>query len=401
MFGNKRNDRLRGHKVKLYPNENQKTELERNMEVARAVYNIGLYKQKLNELEGNPVISKNDMEKIFRDMRNNNHEYSWLNEVSFDIIKKALGDLDVAFYKYNKGLANYPKFKTKKEATKSFAVRSERTHVKESCISLSGLSKDNKLIDAKNHNIPNQKLYNTRVSYDGYNYWFTACTEREIKDMSDIPKSDPIGVDVGIRNMIVTSDGDFYSYSDTTKLEKKLKRQQRKLSKDYNKYLAEAVRTKTKYEDVSKSKNHYKRLRKMHKTQSKITNKRKNDMNVATKEIVNKNPSVIVIEDISVKDILRKEPWMKKYTPQMAFHEIHRQIQYKAEDRNIPVIKADRNFASTKICSNCGFIHNTIGSNKTFKCPSCGFVIDRDLNAAINLKSLAHIDNEIVYSIEC
>ena len=139
---------------------------------------------------------------------------------------------------------------------------------------------------------------------------------------------------------------------------------------------------------MPKSKNHYKKLFKQHKSYSKIHNKKFNDINVATKAIVSKNPSAIVIEDLSVTEQL-KDKWIRKFSPKMLFNEIHRQIVYKAEDRNIPVIKADKNFPSSQICSNCGMRHK-VYRNKVFKCPYCGFRIDRDLNAAINLKNLAY-----------
>lgn len=205
--------------------------------------------------------------------------------------------------------------------------------------------------------------------------------------MSNIPQSDPIGVDVGIRRIAVTSNKDYFYFSNTKKLEDKLKKQQKRLSKDYKAYIAESKRTRTKYENVPKSKNHRKRLNKMHKTQSKITNKRINDIHTATKRIVDQNPSVIVIEDIKVREI-NSDPWMRKYNPTMMFYRIHEQIQYKAAERRIKVIKAPKNFPSTRICSNCGFERGKLTSH-IFTCPVCGFKIDRDLNASYNLRNLA------------
>ena len=167
-----------------------------------------------------------------------------------------------------------------------------------------------------------------------------------------------------------------------------MKRQQRRLTRDYNLYFDQSIHTRTKYEDIPKSKNHYKRLFKAHKTQSKITNKRSTTIHTATKRIVDKNPSAIVIETISVKDMVREKPNLKKNLPQMVFYTIHHQLQYKAMERGIPVIKADKYFPSTKKCSNCGHIQN-VGLKRIYTCPICGLSIDRDLNAAYNLRNLA------------
>ena len=198
---------------------------------------------------------------------------------------------------------------------------------------------------------------------------------------------DPIGIDVGIVNMITTSDGDFYKFSDYKKYEKRLKRQQRRLSKDYNRYFKESLDTRTKYEDIPKSKNHYKKLEKRFKTISKMKNKRLNDIHTATKQIVSRNPSAIVIENISVLEQLQ-DPWMEKFTNEMMYYEIHRQLKYKAAMRNIPVITAEKGFASSQICSNCGNIGYI--KHRVFKCSHCGFKEDRDLNAAYNLKNLVY-----------
>lgn len=137
-----------------------------------------------------------------------------------------------------------------------------------------------------------------------------------------------------------------------------------------------------------------KRLYDQFKTYSKIHNKKYNDIHNATKDIVKRYPSAIVIEDIRVSDQL-KNSWSRKFAPNMLYYEIHRQLIYKASDRGIPIIKADRSFASSQICSKCGFMHKIYG-NKIFVCPKCGLRIDRDLNAAYNLENLAYFEKAYI-----
>ena len=382
-------DRLRGYRIKIYPTEEQKKEIDLNIRLFRAVYNLAIEFQNIEYEETGLYIKYFDMCKIFSKLYKSEN-YKWLRGITISTIRESLRACDDAYRDFFRGNKNHPKFKSKKYSKKSFSTRSERTLIKGNKIQLSGFKSG--LIEAKKHNIPDSKrLYSSVITFDGYNYWFSCTIEKPIIDMSDIPQSEPIGIDVGIRNMITTSDGEYYHFSDTSKYEKRLKRQQRRLSKDYNKYFNTSIHTRTKYEDVPKSKNHFKRLAKQHKSYSKIRNKKHNDIHNATKQIVSKNPSAIVIENISVREQI-KDQWMLKYAPQMMYYEIHRQLKYKAADRNIPVIIADKHYPSSQICSRCGKIHNPY-SHKIFKCPYCGLRIDRDLNAALNLKSLVPPEN--------
>lgn len=377
-------DRLRGHKIKLYPTDEQKAMINKVINIYRAVYNIGLDMQTTNYKNGKKYIQYYQMCKVFSNMRNNDPDYQWLNEITMSTIRQALVNLDHAFKNFFNKVFLYPKFKSKKHSRKSFMVRSDRVYIRDDrYIQVPDIG----IIYTKYHQIPlGSRVYNASIVFDGYDYWFTCQYEREFINMDNIPKSEPIGVDVGIRNLITTSNGEFYKLSDTRKYEKRLKRQQRRLQKSYDHYIAESMRTKTKYEDVPKSKNMQKRLNKRFKTIQKIRNKRKNDIHTATKRIVDSNPSAIVIEDIRTKDLIHTTPWIRKYKP--CFGMIHDILKYKAEDRNIPIIIANHNYPSSQICSRCGNKRKVY--HETYKCNVCGLKIDRDLNAAINLRNLAY-----------
>lgn len=398
---NMNTDFVRGYKVKIYPTESQKQDINRNIQLARAVYNRALDIQ-ISTYEANGktgYLTYYDLEKMFSTFRNSDPSYSWLKDISIGVIRRTLNNLDTAFKKFFSGQTRFPKFKSRKRSKKSFSIRAERCHIYGKYIQISGL-KDGKVY-AKNHHIPEgKKLYNTVVSFDGYDYWFSCTVESDPIDMGDIPISNPIGIDVGIVNMITTSDGDFYKYDDDSKLIKRLKRQQIRLDKDYKKYLNISISTTTKYEDVPKSKNHYKKLYKQHKTYSKIKNKIHTAIHTATKRIVDKNPSAIVIETLSANEHLQRN-YLKAYKSKILYYEIHNQIEYKAHDRGIPVIKADKNFPSSKLCSRCG--NRGYFRKRSFICPHCGYHEDRDLNAAYNLKKLAYQvpnENSIVLSID-
>lgn len=378
---------LRGYKIEIYPTEEQKQLITKHINTYRAVYNNALAIQLDNYDNGGKYISFYKMEHQFSDMRNNDPEYKWLNNISIGVIREALADLHTAFEFFFRNINRFPKFKSKKKSKKTFGTRSDRCKSHENYIYISGIG----LVYAKNHNIPiDSKLYDTRVTFDGHSrYYFTCMADTEkICEIEDLEYTDNIiGIDVGIRNMITTSDGEVFKYSDKRKYEKRHKRQQRRMSKYYNRYLEEAARTKTKYEDIPKSKNMKKKAEKLYQTVQKLRNKTMNDIHTATKRIVDQMPKAIVIENLSVAE-LHKDKWFAKRNPYPYFYEIRRQLEYKAEDRGIKVIVADKSFPSSQICSNCGTRHK-IYSNKLFICKKCGLRIDRDLNAALNLRNLA------------
>lgn len=380
-------DRLRGYKIRIYPTEEQIKIIQLYIDIYRAVYNLGLEIQNSNHEKGEKYIRYFDMAKLLSELRNSDKNYEWLNQAPISIIRQSLLDLDHAFKNFFEKRSKYPKFKSKKRSKRSFSTRSERCHSFDTTVKISGIG----YIDSKKNPIPiNSRLYNTSVSFDGYRYYFSCQIETDPIDTSYIEKTNPVGLDVGIRNLITSSDGDIYKLSNTKKYEKRLKRQDKRLQKDYRKYLQIAKRTRTKYEDIPKSKNMKKRLQSKRKTCDKIFNKHRNDIHNATKRIVDKNPSAIVIEDIKTAQILKASGlWIKKYMPNMYFYEIRRQIEYKAADRNIPVFVADPQYPSSQICSNCGSSHKVYG-NKIFICPVCGLRIDRDLNAAYNLRNLVY-----------
>lgn len=388
-------NRFKGFKIKIYPTSEQCAKINQIMNTYRAIYNIGLNIQNENHDSGNKHLSYYSMCSIFKDMRNNNPEYYWMNTISMSTIRQALVDLNNAFNTFFDHKTRFPKFKSKKRYKKSIGLRSDRVYIRETYIGLPDIG----YVLVKNHPIPiHTRVYCTRISTDGYgNYWFSCEIEREMVDMSSIHKTEPVGIDVGIRNMITTSDGKYYHYSDVSKYEKRIRRQSKRLSKHYNRILEESKRTKTKYEDIPKSKNMQKLEYARNRAYKKISHKLMNDIHNATKEIVSNNPSAIIIENIRVTDILKNNR-MRNYAPYLRFYEIRRQLEYKAADRGIPIIVADEHYPSSQICSRCGNIRH-IGSDHVYKCTVCGLRIDRDLNAAYNLRNLAYQNVNSTYEV--
>jgi putative transposase len=185
---------------------------------------------------------------------------------------------------------------------------------------------------------------------------------------------EPLGVDVGIKSLAVCSDGkEFPNDKVLAKYEKKLARLQRELSRR-KKGSANRAKTKAK-------------IAKLHQ---KIANKRAHNLyNVSKYVTEHKRPSVVVIEDLNVKGMVKNRK-LAKAVGDASMSELHRQIEYKAEWNGIEVVKADRFFPSSKTCSACGHVNCELTlAMRIYKCPNCGIEIDRDLNAAMNLAALA------------
>ena len=376
---------LRGVKIKIYPTKDQIDEIEKNIATSRAIYNMALYIQKTNYEKGIKFTKYFDMIRIFYELKEK-EEYSWMKEVSVGTIECALKNLDDAYNLFFKKASNFPRYKTKKSKNQAVSMRSDASYPKGNYFKVSGI----KGLIKTNYPIYDRhtKIHNVCISTNGYgDYWLSFSIYRKRKDMSNVPVSDPIGVDVGVRNLITTSDGEYFHLPDVSKLEKKKKRLDRHTSKYQLKYLNESIHTKTKYEDIPKSKRYDKLMKKRWKVCNKISDIYRTYIHNSTKKIVQKNPSAIVIETVRSSDMVKHSRTLRKESNKMMFYEIHKQIKYKANDRGIPVFIADKYFPSSQLCSRCGFRQKV--SSSIYKCPICGLEIDRDLNAAYNLRDLA------------
>lgn len=225
----------------------------------------------------------------------------------------------------------------------------------------------------------NCKYYNPRIKFDGINWWITVGIEYE--DITKIPSNEGIGIDLGIKDLAICSDGNKYQNINKTqkvkKMEKRKRRLQRSISRRYEK--------NKKGESYCKTSNIIKREKELLKINRRLTNIRQNYLHQITSEIIKREPSFICIEDLNVSGMM-KNRHLSKAIQQQKFYEFRRQIKYKSAWNNILVIIADRFFPSSKLCSCCGTIKKDLKlSDRIYKC-ECGNMIDRDYQAALNLK---------------
>ena len=387
---------IKGIKVQLKPNNRQQTKLFQSAGVARFAYNWTLNRQIENYKNGGKFISNEELRKEFTKLKQT-EEYSWLNNYSNNITKQAIKDACDAYVSFFKGESKYPKFKSRKRSKPSFYVDTDKiqfngTHVKLEKLAASrkkNKQKINWIRLCERERIPygeDIKYINPRVSFDGVNWWISACIE--YPDSTEIPINEGIGIDLGIEKLAVVSDGNIYKNINRTKevkrLEKKKKRLQRKVSKKY-----EINKTKTKGGEnrYKKTNNIIKLENQLKKLNQRLTNIHHNYLHQTTTEIIKRKPSFIVVEDLNITGMM-KNKHLSKAIQEQRFYEFYRQIQYKSEWNNIKFIVADRFFPSSKTCSHCGSYNKDLKlSDRKYICECCGSVLDRDYNASLNLKN--------------
>ena len=409
--------KLSSFKIKLYPTQDQEDRIKEIASLYRYVYNFalaqfiynryGISESEFKELQNqgmsfrkilatldrsdNPDISLIDMCKIFSEFRNS---HDWLKRIPVNTGRFAIRNMYDGYRKYNRHhVKKSPKFKKRNDTRYSFAYRGEKCKVITDSTGLDYVKvegiKDPILI--KRADFPkgqNIRKYQCTVHYDGYEYYLTFRAEC-YKPFYSPSEEGPIGIDVGMRKLATLSDGTIYNFPDMRRLEKRMRRAQSKVAKDtYRRYL-QSKQAKTKLENIPRSKRMQKRYKNYRRICKKYWDTRRTFIHTMTREIVNRHPSCIICEDLKVQKmiddkILYKAGQMYSFM----FGEIRSQLEYKCRKEHIQFIKADHNYPSSQICSRCGNMYH-IGRTETYSCPVCGLVIDRDLNAALNLRSLA------------
>ena len=375
-------------RVMLIPNNKQKAKLFQYANTARFAYNWALGREQENYKNGGKFICEGDLRKEFTQLKKK-EEYLWLKKISNNVPKQAIKDACTAYQNFFNGVSNAPRFKSKKHSIPKFyqdtkKIKFTDTHVKVEGFATSKRHNKQKLnwIRLAEHcRIPTDcKHFNPRIKYDGLNWYMTVGIE--YKDKESIPSNEGIGIDLGIKDLAICSDKNKYKninkIQKVKKLEKRKRRLQRCISRRYEK--------NKNGECYCKTSNIKRKEKELLKVSRKLANIRLNYLHQITTEIIKRKPSFICIEDLNVKGIM-KNKHLSKAIQQQCFGEFRRQIEYKSKWNNTKVIIADRFFPSSRLCSCCNKIKKDLNlSDRIYRC-ECGNVIDRDYQAAINLKN--------------
>ena len=378
---------IKSVKIMLKPNNKQISKLFQSAGVSRFAYNWTLGRQKENYNNGGKFLSDNELRKEFTILKKQD-EYKWLNEYSNNIPKQAIKDACDSYKRFFKHQSQFPKFKSKRKSNPSFYVdnikiKFTNTHVKLEKISAStkgNKAKFNWIRLCEKGRMPiDCKYINPRVTFDGLYWWISVGLEYE--DNIHKPTNKGIGIDLGIKDLAICSDGIVYKNINKTSKIKKLKKKKRRLQRKVsNKYLINK-----KGVCYIKTSNIIKLEKQLLKLNKRLTGIRTDYLHKTTTEIINREPKFIALEDLNVKGMM-KNKHLAKAIQEQSFYEFKRIITYKALWNNIEIVDVPRFYPSSKTCSECGSYKKDLKlSDREYICEECGCVIDRDLNASINL----------------
>lgn len=386
-------------KIRIIPTKEQEVLFWKSAGTARWAYNYFLevnekaYKTWLeNGKEGKRFVSEGDVRKYINNvLKKTTHK--WLQEVSSNVMKQAVKDASVAFKRYLTGMEGKPKFKSRHRSKISFYVnyetmtrktngfQGERIGYVKTATSLPKLPKGT-------------KYSNPRIFFDGWHWYLSV--GYQLNDINVKLTNESIGIDLGIKSLAVVSNRaatekriykNINKTAEVKRLEKKLKREQHKLShkleaniKGYDK-----KRCPIWIRPLRICKNIKKQRRVIQRIYKRLADIRNNYLHQTTSEIVKTKPSRIVMETLNVKGMMKNRHLAKTIAKQN-FYEFKYRIRYKAERYGIEFVEADKFYASSKTCSSCGHIKKDLKlSERIYICSVCGNKIDRDFNAAINL----------------
>lgn len=366
-------------RVRLKPTKAQEQKLWQSAGTARYIYNWTLARQEENHKNGGKFISDRVLRKEITQLKKN--KLSWLKKVSNNVPKQAVKDACQSYKRFFKGLAGKPKFKSRKKSKPSFYNDNCKLKVKENAVNIEKVG----WVKIKSNSIPlNTKYYNPRIGYDGKYWYISVGIEKEFPKIELTDES--IGIDVGIKELAVCSNGMTFKNINKTKevkrLKKVLKRKQRKVSRKYemNK-IDQGGENRCQYKKTNNIKKLEKQIGLLNR---RLTNIRSNHTHQATNTIVKTKPSRVVMETLNIKGMM-KNRHLSKAIAEQRLYDFKAKMKYKCEKNGIEFVEADQWFPSSKMCSCCGAIKKDLKlKDRVYKC-SCGLKIDRDFNASINL----------------
>ena len=357
---------LKAYKYRIYPNNEQKVQIAKTFGCCRFVYNQTLAYRKETYGKEKKSVSKTDCNHYCN--RELKKEYEWLKEVDKFALTNAIYNVDCAYQKFFKEHAGYPKFKSKHDKHKSYTTNFTNGNIaadfEEGKIKLPKL----KQVKAKFHRKFEGQIKSATVSQvPSGKYYVSILVETEHEELRHTDKN--TGLDLGVKDLCITSDGTRYWNPKTIrKYEKKLAKLQRQLS-----------------HKEKRSRNYYKQKKKIAICHEKIRNIRKDYLHKVSHEIISEN-QVIVSEGLQIKNMV-KNHHLAKSIMDVSWYELTRQLGYKAEWNGRQYIKIDTFYASSQICSACGYQNTDIKdlSVREWICPKCRAKHDRDINAAKNI----------------
>ena len=375
---------LKSFKTEINPTEEQKARIRRTIGTCRYVYNFYLGHNKALHDNGEKFMTGKDFSLwLNNEYIPDNPDKTWIREVYSKAVKKSIEDGCTAFTRFFKHQSDFPKFKKKgKSDVKMYFVRNnpkdcqcERHRLKIPTLGWVRIKEKGYIPTTKD----GYMIRSGTVSVKAGRFYVSVLVE--IPDVNiDNNSNEGIGIDLGLKDFAIISSGKTYRNINKSaglkKLEKQLIREQRSLSRKYE---------NLKKGESTQRANIQKQKLKVQKLHHKMDNIRTDYINKTIAEIVKTKPSYITIEDLNVKGMM-KNRCLSKAVASQKFYEFRTRLKAKCDENGIELRVADRFYPSSKTCHHCGSVRKNLKlSDRIYRC-ECGYVADRDFNAALNLK---------------
>ena len=369
----------KAYKIRLYPNIEQSTIINKNTGSSRFIYNYFLDKKETYYKETKTNLSLRTMKHMLVELKQDKN-YNWMKEVDSMSLTNTLENLDTAYTNYFNKKSNRPVFK-KKGVHESYTTDCIRSTYKNNNYSNIEIDFKENYIKLPKLGFVNFKGYRNKTNFKGRiisatiskevdRYYVSVTVEEEIVEDNVSTSLDAVGIDVGVKSLVVTSTGEEYSKLDNNRIEKHIEKLQRDLSKKV------------------RGSNNYKKLKnKIGRLYMKLRNRRKFYIHSITNKITKEN-NIIVTENLKVKEMITKgTKTLRKGITNASLRELERQLEYKSKWRNKNLIKINTYYPSSQVCSSCGYQNKVIKdlNKRSWTCPKCYHEHERDLNASINI----------------
>ena len=382
---------LKSYKTEINPTSEQKQAINRTIGVCRFIYNFYLaHNQEVYEYEKQFVSGMTFSKWLNNEFIPNNPEFSWVKDVSSKSVRQSIMNAERAFKSFFMGKSKFPKFKKKnKSNVKMYFVKTdakaiifcERHRIKIPSLGWVRLKEKGYIPTNPNTHI----IKSGTISCKAGRYYVSVLVGQEETTkprLSDFG----IGIDLGLKDFAICSNGKIYKNinkgSQIRKLEKKLKREQRSLSRKYESYKKQNKILK----GGATRQNIQKQKLKVQKFHQRLGNIRTDYVNKVIAELVKTKPMWITIEDLNVSGMM-KNRHLSKSIAQQKFFEFRVKLLAKCNEYGIELRVADRFYPSSKTCHKCGCIKSDLKlSDRTYTCSECGYTADRDFNASLNLR---------------
>lgn len=379
---------LKSYKTEIKPTLEQIQIINKTIGTCRFVYNFFLaHNKEIYEKEKKFVYGMDFSKWLNNIYIKENPEYSWIKEVSSKSVKQSIINADRAFKRFFKGQSRFPNFKKKgKSDVKMYFVKTDAKVI----------------IPCERHRIKIPTLGWVRIKEKGYiptnpsthiiksgtvsckagRYYVSVLIEEQENPQSEL-NDFGIGIDLGVKDFAITSNGitkkNINKSSRLKKLEKQLKREQRCLSRKCEDYKKRSKKGEATRQNIQKQ------IAKVQKLHQRINNIRTDYVNKSVNEIVKTKPSYITIEDLNVSGMM-KNRHLSKAVASQKFYEFRTKLEAKCKEVGIELRVVDRWYPSSKLCHECGCIKRNLKlSDREYIC-ECGYRADRDYNASLNLR---------------